>query len=138
MPTCAEAVVSTVAVASVAAGVDGGGKYTMAQHRGRQGEWPIVKREPDAYVLAPDVYERTDRGLAGPLRFGTVRNGVGPRGPIPVGSTSDFGMDRVTPREFDPIGTSLARYPNPKWDSPQIAASPAPRGTRRGSGQGHD
>jgi hypothetical protein len=110
----------------------------MAQHRGRQGEWPVVKREPDAYVLHPDVYERTDRSLAGPLRFGTVRDGVGPKGSIPVASTSDFGMDRVSPREFDPIGTAMDRYRNSKWTSPEIAASPAPRSNKRGSGAGHD
>lgn len=110
----------------------------MAQHRGRQGEWPIVKREPDAYVLVPDVFERTDRSLAGPLRFGTARDGVGPRGPLRQRESSDFGMDRVSPREFDPIGTSIARYANPKRDADLIAANPAPRGRRRGSGEGHD
>jgi hypothetical protein len=114
----------------------------MAQHVRKQSEWPIVKREPDAYVLVPDVYERTDRGVAGPLRFGTVRNGVGPRGPARSaegrGEVSDYGMDRVSPRSFDPMGTSIARYTNPKRDADLISQNPAPRSNRRGSGEGHD
>lgn len=109
----------------------------MAQHKGRQGEWPIVKREPDAWVLAPDVYERTDRGAAGPLRSGTVQNGVGPRGRVPQ-DVSDYKMDRVSPREFDPMGTSIARYNNPKRDADLISDNPAPRTTKHGSGSGRD
>lgn len=103
----------------------------MAQHRGRHGEWPIVKREPDAYVLVPDAFERTDRSLVGPLRFGTVRNGVGPRGSSRVGAVSDFGTDRVSPREFDPMGTSIERYTNAKRNASLIASDPAPRSDRR-------
>lgn len=83
----------------------------MAQHRGRQGEWPRVKREPDAWVLKPDGFERTDRSLAGPLRTGTAP-GVGPRG-VRAGDesrTTDYGMDRVSPRGFDPAGTAASRY----------------------------
>ena len=111
----------------------------MAQHVRKQSEWPVVKREPDAYVLVPDTYERTDRGVAGPLRFGTARDGVGPRGNIHPGGTSDYGMDRVSPREFDPMGTSIERYRNSKRDSGHIEANPAPRNTgSRGSGRGHD
>lgn len=86
----------------------------MAMHRGRQGEWPIVKREPNAWVVKPDAWERTERSLAGPLRSGTSRlHGVGPKG-LNVGGesrTSDFGMDSVSPREFDPMGTSRTRAP---------------------------
>jgi hypothetical protein len=107
----------------------------MAQHVRRQSEWPIVKREPDAWVVAPDVWERTDRGAAGPLRSGTVQNGVGPRGRPPQDS-SDYGMDRVSPKEFDPMGTSIKRYRSDLRDSPLI--TPAPRSTKRGSGMGHD
>lgn len=112
----------------------------MAQHVRRQSEWPIVKREPDAWVVAPDVWERTDRGAAGPLRSGTVPDGVGPRGRgrSAPRDASDYGMDRVSPREFDPIGTSIARYTNPKRDADLISQTPAPRSNRRGSGEGHD
>lgn len=107
----------------------------MVEHKGRQGEWPIVKREPDAYVLAPDTYERTDRGAAGPLRSGTVQNGVGPKGRSPQ-DASDYGMDRVSPREFDPMGTSIERYRNPLRDASLISSNPAPRSTTVGSGAG--
>jgi hypothetical protein len=55
------------------------------------------------------VIERSNRSLAGPLRLGTSP-GVGPRGAIRNGS-SDLGMDRITPRGFDPMGTSLEREP---------------------------
>ena len=92
----------------------------MAQHRGRQGEWPIVKGNPDAFFLTPDGYRKSDRSLVGPLRMGTAP-GVGPRGEaVATGrdeSRSDMGMDRVSPREFDPMGTSLDRYkPNQQSD----------------------
>jgi hypothetical protein len=83
----------------------------MAQHRGRQGEWPTVKRNPEATFQATGVIERSDLSVAGPLRSGTAP-GVGPRGPAgPAGRSerSDFGMDRVSPREFDPFGTSTTR-----------------------------
>ena len=106
----------------------------MAQKRLRQSEWPRVKREPDGYTLAPDVYVRMDRTAAGPLRTGTVQNGVGPRGRAPQ-DASDYGMDRIV-REFDPIGTSLRRNANPSWESPLISSNPAPRTTRTGSGSG--
>lgn len=83
----------------------------MAMHRGRQGEWPIVKREKDAFVVKPDAIEYTGRGVAGPLRTGTAP-GVGPRGLSAGGEsrTTDYGMDRVSPRGFDPEGTALSRY----------------------------
>lgn len=83
----------------------------MAMHRGRQGEWPTVKREKEAFVLKPDAFEYTGRGVAGPLRSGTAP-GVGPRGVSAGGESrlTDYGMDRVTPRGFDPAGTALSRY----------------------------
>lgn len=108
----------------------------MAQHKGRQGEWPIVKREPDACVVHPDVWARTDRAVAGPLRLGTVQDGVGPRGRGPQ-DVSVYGMDRVSPREFDPMGTSIERYRNPLRDADLISSNPAPRGSKQGSGSGH-
>lgn len=109
----------------------------MAQHVRRQSEWPIVKREPDAYVLVPDVYTRTDRAATGPLRNGTVPNGAGPSGKAPQ-DASDYGMDRVSPRCFDPLGTGISRYSNPKRDAELISSRPAPRSSKRGSGSGHD
>jgi hypothetical protein len=109
----------------------------MAQHIRRQSEWPIVKREPDAYVLVPDVYTRTDRAACGPLRTGTVQNGVGPRGRGPQ-DKSDYAMDRVSPRSFDPIGTSIRRYSNEKRDNDLVSDNPAPRSNKRGSGSGRD
>jgi hypothetical protein len=78
----------------------------MAQKLGRQGEWPRVKGNPDAFVVTPDAYERVDRNLAGPLRYGTSE-GVGPRGRAIVAEDSertDLGMDRVSPRGYDPMG----------------------------------
>lgn len=95
----------------------------MAMHRSRQGEWPIVKREVDAWVLKPDAFERTERSLAGPLRNGTSQvHGVGPKGLSAGGESrvSDFGMDRVSPRGFDPAGTALSRY-GPQYPSELIA-----------------
>jgi hypothetical protein len=60
----------------------------------------------------PDAVLKSTRSLAGPLRFGTEPR-VGPRGGLPDGESrvSDFGMDRVSPRGFDPMGTSLTREP---------------------------
>ena len=83
----------------------------MAQHRSRQSEWPIIKREPEAWTVVPDTCVRSDRSLAGPLRSGTVPN-VGPRGLSAVGESrsTDYGTDRVSPRGFDPMGTGLSRY----------------------------
>ena len=78
----------------------------MAIHRGKQGEWPRVKDNPDAWVVTPDAYERCDRSLVGPLRYGTSE-GVGPRGGAIIAEDSertDFGMDRVSPRGYDPMG----------------------------------
>lgn len=98
----------------------------MAQHRGRQGEWPRVREEQqtkDARFLTPDGFRKYDRSLVGPLRFGT-EPGVGPKGPaVATGRTeerSDMGMDRVTPREFDPLGTGMSRY-RPQNESDLIA-----------------
>ena len=95
----------------------------MAQKIGRQGEWPTVKREPVGFYQHPDGILRSDRSLAGPLRLGTEPR-VGPRGFLRDGNASDFGMDRVTPRGFDPAGTSDTRAP------PQEASSLLSRESR--------
>lgn len=77
----------------------------------KQGEWPPVKRQPAADYLHPGGYfTKSGRPLAGPLRLGTEPR-VGPRGLLPDGTASDLGMDRVTPRGFDPMGTSDTRAP---------------------------
>ena len=86
--------------------------------------WPrtrdtgVERRAPTAFFATPDGYLKSERSLAGPLRRGTV-NTVGPKGSAPNGP-SDFGMDRVTPRGFDPEGTALTRY-GPQEPSPLIA-----------------
>ena len=82
----------------------------MAQKRYVQGPWPpTTDDQPVCWYATPDGYLRSERSLAGPLRLGTAP-GVGPIGRVGGGNESDFGMDRVAPREFDPMGTSLERY----------------------------
>jgi hypothetical protein len=86
----------------------------MARNEG----WPPYKdnggfrRDPDGRFLTPDGFLKSGRSLAGPLRTGTEPR-VGPRaqGPVEAARTaeSDFGTDRVSPREFDPMGTSRRR-----------------------------
>jgi hypothetical protein len=104
----------------------------MSQEKER--EWPRVraqdgteKRSPVGFYQSPDVIEKSNRSLAGPLRLGTSP-GVGPRGALRGGS-SDFGMDRVSPRGFDPMGTSLERAPR------QEASELVSREVRRGRGR---
>jgi len=75
--------------------------------------WPrtrdtgVERNAPTAFFAVPDGYLKSERSLAGPLRRGTA-NTVGPKGS--GNGPSDFGMDRVSPRGFDPIGTALTRY----------------------------
>jgi hypothetical protein len=76
----------------------------------KQSEWPPVKRNPVADFAVPAGYFRTGRPVSGPLRLGTTP-GVGPAGLIMDGSSSDFGMDRTTPRGFDPLGSHNTRQP---------------------------
>jgi len=68
----------------------------------------VERNAPTAFFAVPDGYLKSERSLAGPLRRGTA-NTVGPKGAAPNGS-SDFGLDRISPRGFDPIGTALQRY----------------------------
>jgi hypothetical protein len=84
----------------------------------REGEWPRVKREIDARTLVPDGLTKSERAAAGPLRTGTAQ-GVGPRGVSAGGEsrTTDYGMDRISPRRFDPAGTAMSRY------GPQVPSS---------------
>lgn len=84
----------------------------MPRHLGRQGEWPRVKRNPDAFFETADAYLKSSRDLAGPLRMGTTP-GVGPRGgavEADYTARTDFGTDRIAPRDFDPMGTARARF----------------------------
>jgi hypothetical protein len=85
----------------------------MAQKRYKQGPWaPKMDDQPVAEFQNADGWQRSNRSVAGPLRLGTMP-GVGPRGGAVIGGGgSDMGMDRITPRGFDPVGTSLRREPN--------------------------
>ena len=80
-----------------------------------QSPWPTLKPDgsqqgsPNACFLTPDGKLRSDLSLAGPLRMGTAPK-VGPKGAPPPGS-SDFGVDRVSPRGFDPMGSHNTREP---------------------------
>jgi len=85
--------------------------------RETQREWPRLLQErtgversaPVACFQTANATQRSDRSLVGPLRMGTAP-GVGPRGALRNGS-SDFGVDRISPRGFDPMGTSDTRAP---------------------------
>lgn len=100
-----------------------------------QREWPrgrdtgVERNAPTAFFLSPDGYLKSERSLAGPLRLGTEPT-VGPRGAVRNGS-SDFGMDRISPRGFDPMGTALDRY-GPQESSPLVSREL--RGSRRRGG----
>ena len=78
-----------------------------------QRSWPRTRddgserRSPTAFFATADGYLKSGRSLAGPTRLGTAPP-VGPSGASRNGS-SDFGMDRISPRQFDPIGNSLQR-----------------------------
>jgi hypothetical protein len=74
-----------------------------------QKEWPAVKGNPVGHFKNSDAILRSGRSLAGPLRMGTAP-GVGPKG-APDAGASDFGMDGITPRRFDPIGEQSVRAP---------------------------
>jgi len=98
-----------------------------------QREWPrgrdnsgSEKRSPDGFFLSPDGYLKSGRSLAGPLRLGTEPT-IGPKGASRNGN-SDFGMDRITPRGFDPEGTALTRY-GAQEESPLVSRQA--RGSRR-------
>lgn len=97
---------------------------------GNQREWPSTKDDgsdrtsPTGYFQTANVIQRSDRSVAGPLRLGTEPR-VGPKGAIRNGN-SDFEMDRITPRGFDPMGSHNTREP------PQPASSLLSREVRRG------
>jgi len=91
-----------------------------------QDPWPTVKRERIADFATPDGYLRSERNLAGPLRMGTAR-GAGPSGFAPGGGASDFGVDRISPRRFDPIGSHNDRAP-PRPSSTLLSRAVRSRG----------
>ena len=97
--------------------------------RETQREWPrqppsgTNRTAPTALFVTADGFLKDERSLAGPLRMGTAPN-VGPRGALGAGN-SDFGLDRVSPRGFDPAGTSDTRAP------PQEASTLVSRELRR-------
>lgn len=84
-----------------------------------QREWPrgkssgSEKGSPTGFFVTADGYQRSDRQLAGPPRTGTSAD-VGPRarGPISgdVSARTDLGMDRISPRDYDPLGTPRNRF----------------------------
>ena len=84
-----------------------------------QREWPrgqengAGRNAPTGRFLIPDGILTSGDSLAGPLRTGTSAD-VGPRarGPVAPGYSRDscFGMDRVSPRDFDPMGTTRNRF----------------------------
>lgn len=85
----------------------------------RRQNWPYLAgaTSPAALTQTPDGLLNSDRSLAGPLRRGTY----GPVGPTGRGlgnvvsrAATDFGMDRVTPRDMDHIGTSKPGAPPPE------------------------
>jgi len=83
----------------------------MAEKRRIQGPWPPrMDDQPSATFATADGYLRSGRPLAGPLRLGTAP-GSGPSGLLNDGNASDFGMDRVSPRRFDPMGSHNTRSP---------------------------
>ena len=103
-----------------------------------QREWPrgrengTERRSPTGFYVTADGYLRSDRSLAGPLRTGTSAD-VGPRarGPVSgdVSARSDFGMDRISPRDFDPMGTTRTRF----GDIPSDAVTEQLNGRRNSS-----
>ena len=74
-----------------------------------QERWPPIKNEPDACFLVPDGKFSSDRSVAGPLRMGTA-SGTGPNGPL-IAGRSDMGMDKLSPRRFDVMGSHNERSP---------------------------
>ena len=89
-------------------------------------EWPRTRdngterSSPRGFYQSRDGVLRSDQPLAGPLRTGTSSD-VGPRARARSAGgesdRSDFGMDRISPRGFDPMGTPDDRIgPQPSSD----------------------
>ena len=79
----------------------------------RRRSWPYSGQaaSPPALTQSPDGLWNSGRSFAGVLRIATAP-GVGPRGVVRDGpGDTDLGMDRVSPRRFDPMGTQDERAP---------------------------
>jgi hypothetical protein len=103
---------------------------------GNQREWPRVRESdgtertsPTGYFKSATDIARSDRNVSGPLRLGTEPR-IGPRGALRNG-TSDMGMDRISLRGFDPIGTSDTRAP-PQEGSDLVSREVRGRNHREG------
>lgn len=97
-----------------------------------QDPWPVVKREKIAEFLSPDGFLRSERSLAGPLRLGTTAD-AGPKGLVAGGTASDFEMDRISKRGFDPMGTPDERT-NVQESSPLVSRAVRSRKVERPDG----
>lgn len=77
----------------------------------RRRSWPYEGQaaSPPAITVSPDGTWNSARRFVGPLRAATEPR-VGPRG-APNAETidTDVGVDRISPRTWDPMGTSDAR-----------------------------
>lgn len=96
----------------------------------RRRTWPYngAAESPAAITASPDGNWNSGRSFAGPLRIGTAP-GVGPRGaPAANALDSDLGVDRISPRRFDPIGTQDERAP--PFPSSELIARDARRRRR--------
>lgn len=78
----------------------------------RRQTWPYngAAASPPALTQSPDGLWNSDRSFVGPLRMGTAP-GVGPRRAVVAEGATDMGLDNITPRGIDPIGTSDLRGP---------------------------
>lgn len=104
----------------------------MSYENQKRPEWLRARNNPVAMYLTPTANQRSDRTLAGPLRLGTSR-GVGPSGMLaPDSFGSDLSVDRVSPRNFDPLGTSLQR--EPRMERSDLISRQVRRPYRRGDG----
>ena len=93
---------------------------------GTEREWPRTRQDgtekggPTGFFQTADGVLKSGRSPAGPLRTGTeprVGPRAGGRSVAGEGRDSDFGMDRISPRGFDPIGTPDDRIgPQPASD----------------------
>ena len=102
-------------------------------------EWPRTREtdgtergSPSGFFQSRDGVLKSGRSLAGPLRTGTeprVGPRAGGRSATGEGRDSDFGMDRISPRGFDPIGTPDDRI-GPQPSSGLITEQVRKRGDR--------
>lgn len=96
----------------------------------RRRSWPFngAAASPPAITVSPDGTWNSARQFVGPLRVSTSV-GVGPRG-APRGEfiDTDMGVDKITPRRWDPLGTQDERAP--PFPSSELIARDARRRRR--------